>query len=416
MAQAGGELPGIAIQLPDGKIFWAHSFSSGQFGRSLGFRRLLPDGQTDTSFGTGGGTIFSIGASTELGSIQSLPGGKLLVTGSTTANQNAPNRDLLVFRINSDGALDTGFGNNGFVIKDLPETGSSDISNDTATSILSLPNGQLLIGGVSTRTPMSSNQGTRSLFLLRLNSDGSFDDTFGQNGILQEPIGAYMGVSYDADATSLARYRDGSFIVSFGVNTHSNDGFGAQGYIAKYLENGTPDKGFGETGRFTCTYGYPYFLNLCGNPLTILPDGNIMARMPFALTRITSSGVLDPSFANSGIRIFNGFVGDFFIQNGLKILVTLVDYTPRTPPATHSRQIGQVTRIYSNGMVDLHFGIMGKTRIDYQAPPGSGLLNDSDIYVGDILPINERSVLIASIYTNTSTSGVILLTKVDISK
>lgn len=415
LAQAGGELPGKVIQLADGKLFWAHRFASSFPARSnIGLTRLLPDGQTDTSFGNGGGTIFSIGASTELGSIQSLPDGKLLVTGSTTANQNAPNRDLLAFRINSDGTLDTSFGNNGLVIKDLPEKGSSDISNDTATSILPLPNGKLLIGGVSTRTQMSTNQGTRSLFLLRLNSDGSFDDTFGQNGILQEPIGVYMGVSYDADATSLASYNDGTFIVSYSINTHSDDGIGAQGYVARYTENGIPDKNFGAAGRFACTYGNPFIVSICGN-LKILPNGNIMSQMPFALIRITSNGVSDSSFGNSGVKLFDNPVGDYFMQNE-KILITAVDYTPRIPPTTRPRQIGQLTRIYSNGMVDLRFGILGKTRIDYQAPPGTGLLNDSDIYVGWILPLNESSVMVSSIYSNMSVYGQLLLTKVDISK
>ncbi len=76
------------------------------------------------------------------------------------------------------------------------------------TAVLELPDGKLLIAGISARSAKMQN--INSVFLIRLNSDGSFDSTFGQNGILQTNIGEYYGVAYQG-ITSPDTIKDGFF-------------------------------------------------------------------------------------------------------------------------------------------------------------------------------------------------------------
>jgi len=107
----------LAIQ-PDGKILLGGSCNSGGFGSDKDFciARFNSDGTLDTSFGTSGKVIQPIGSRDDYGSSLAIqPDGKILLSGSCYNGIE----DFCIARFNSDGTLDTSFGTSGKVIQSI---------------------------------------------------------------------------------------------------------------------------------------------------------------------------------------------------------------------------------------------------------------------------------------------------------
>jgi uncharacterized delta-60 repeat protein len=98
------------------------------------------------------------------------PGGSLLAGGYTNGERRG---DLLLARLRPDGSLDTSFGGTGkgFTIDDLG-TNSERIS-----SLVLEPDGRIVAGG---QTAVSDNA---DFAVFRYEPDGSFDRSFGRNGV-----------------------------------------------------------------------------------------------------------------------------------------------------------------------------------------------------------------------------------------
>jgi uncharacterized delta-60 repeat protein len=150
----------IALQ-PDGKILLGGYFTTYNGPTENKIIRLNPDGSKDNTFTTGTG--FNSGANTIV--VQS--DGKILVGGEfTTYNGVTENR---MIRLNADGSKDNTF-----------TTGTS--FNNGVRSIALQSDGKILVGG-----DFTTYNGINENKIIRLNSDGSKDNTFatgaGFNGI-----------------------------------------------------------------------------------------------------------------------------------------------------------------------------------------------------------------------------------------
>lgn len=108
---------------------------------------------------------------TSAGSFQLLPGGKMLVSGSVQ-NSFLNYSDTYVVKLNPDGSPDMGFGNNGVVVPNWNEPQHLGISH-----LAIQPDGKLLLSGSA--APLV---GPQNYVIARLNSDGSIDTSFGENG------------------------------------------------------------------------------------------------------------------------------------------------------------------------------------------------------------------------------------------
>jgi uncharacterized delta-60 repeat protein len=101
--------------------------------------RFNSNGTLDITFGSSGKVIQDFGSSYDAGqSFAIQPDGKILLGG---ACYNGSNGDFCIARFNSNGTLDTSFGNGGKVIQDL---GSPD---DSGRSLVIQPDGKILLGG-----------------------------------------------------------------------------------------------------------------------------------------------------------------------------------------------------------------------------------------------------------------------------
>ncbi len=142
----------IRIQA-DGKIVTAGSFTSFNNVAAGRIVRLNIDGSLDTQFNTG------TGANGSILSILLQPDGKILIAGSFTMFNNTPANKIA--RLNSDGSLDPDF-----------NTGSG-IEGGNVLVIQLQNDGKILVGGLFT-----SYNGIPAKDLVRINSDGSPDETF----------------------------------------------------------------------------------------------------------------------------------------------------------------------------------------------------------------------------------------------
>jgi uncharacterized delta-60 repeat protein len=98
--------------------------------------------------------------------------GNIYVTGSSM-NRNS-NYDMVIWKYNSIGTLDSSFGNNGIVVHDNAAGGDYE---DAGGSIYVDNNGKIYVTGSST-----NSNGNKDMVIWRYNRDGSLDTSFNSSG------------------------------------------------------------------------------------------------------------------------------------------------------------------------------------------------------------------------------------------
>lgn len=231
-------------------------------------------GTLDFSFGNEGVVTSVISEGINMATtITVQPDGKIITAGHTGFS---PDYDIAVVRYNEDGSNDNTFGTNGMVV--LSPTTTSDYPLDITLQ----PDGKILIGGYIWTG--SSND----ILLIRLNVDGTPDNTFGTNGIVITDLGD------DGEVAEAIALQDDGKIILAGYN---NDRF----LLLRYDTNGTLDDTFGTGGMATADVG----IGMCfGQDMVVQDDGRIliggmafdaMANYVFGVARFDTDGTLDPS-------------------------------------------------------------------------------------------------------------------------
>lgn len=209
---------------PDGKIILVGSASYDSFNRDIGFAlaRFNPDGSTDFGFGSGGKQItdfFDAGAKANGVVLQ--PDGKFVVAGTASDEATRPRAtDFALSRYNSDGSLDSSFGNGGKTA--IP---FSDSATEQANSLVLAPDGKIIVAGAAFKTFSTPPD----FALARYNSDGSMDAGFGSGGTLTTDLAGGTDV-----AQALAIQSDGN-VVAAGRAFRSNFDL----TLARYLNDVT---------------------------------------------------------------------------------------------------------------------------------------------------------------------------------
>src|ERR1051326_5430794 len=150
-------------------------------------------GDLDLTFGTGGKVTTDIHRSTDLANAVAIQAdGKLVVVGQTYQNNDFSTEDFVVARYNSDGTLDTTFGNRGRVRTDFPGLAA------VASAVVIQSDGKIVVAGGA--FPLFTFAG--DFKVVRYNSNGSLDNSFGDGGIVTTifPEGSYaFDVALQAD-------------------------------------------------------------------------------------------------------------------------------------------------------------------------------------------------------------------------
>ena len=152
----------ITLQ-PDGKIIIV-----GETGSGSALLRYRPDGGLDTAFGLGGKIISLSG----IGGVIELQADGKILTGSSI------NGDFAIRRLNTDGSLDRSFGEDGLTRVGFDHLTSS-VSDDTVNALKVQADGKILVLGRTSNGKINDDIG-----LVRLNSDGSLDLSFGGKSTL----------------------------------------------------------------------------------------------------------------------------------------------------------------------------------------------------------------------------------------
>src|SRR5262245_12852436 len=251
----------------------------------------------------------------------------------------------------TSGALDAGFGTGGRVTTTIG--GNSDF----ARGVVVQPDGKILAAGVALGDLGSD------FALVRYDSDGTLDNSFGINGIATTDFGgAFEG------AWSVALQTDGK-IVAAGLTVNSGV---TQFALARYNTDGSLDASFGTGGRVTT--GFPG-VSATGFSVALQPDAKIVVAgwaainggADFALARYDSTGALDASFGTGG-RVTTNFA-DSQGQSLASVFSLAVQPDGKIVAAGDGRLDGKydftLARYNSNGTLDASFGTGGRVITDF---------------------------------------------------
>jgi uncharacterized delta-60 repeat protein len=284
---------------PDGKIVavgdaWSEEPAVPFIGKDFALARYKRDGSLDATFGGDGKVTTDVlggcaadpfefcGFDTaEAAALQA--DGKIVVAGRTQIRGYDPskapiNTDVALARYNADGTLDTTFGGDGRVTTDV--LGSPDpreTSRDGAKSVAIQPDGKIIAAGYTQSEPVSG------LLLVRYNTDGTLDSSFGNHGKVVYGDNAFL--------TGMALQADGRIVVTALTPT----GF----VLARYTRAGAPDGTFGTDGKVQTD---------ATSAVTIQPDGQIVVAGTrssqdggdFGLARYNPDGTPDAGFGDNG--------------------------------------------------------------------------------------------------------------------
>ncbi|HEY7368425.1 MAG TPA: hypothetical protein VIA29_00955 [Thermoanaerobaculia bacterium] len=232
--------------------------------------RFHSNGVPDGTFGSGGQVALTFGGDPEYGfGLLLQPDGRLLVLGRT---QTATGERPYLARRLSDGSPDPSFGTAGIIF------------GDSASPFLHLAldsSGRILVG--STRAPDSS---TRILEVIRYDSTGTPDASFGTAGVASANLGRSIGgMALDSTGVLVTGWAEGLPLV-----------------IARFTEQGVLDPSFGNAG--SAEIGAPdeyrgYPLSRTGGILvTGLAERGTFD--PLVVLALTADGDPDPTFGVNG--------------------------------------------------------------------------------------------------------------------
>jgi uncharacterized delta-60 repeat protein len=293
----------IALQ-PDGKILLAGTKSGLLSGINFLLVRFDTDGTPDTSFDVDGWTTTDFSHTNDARSIAVQPDGKIIVAGHANREFDVYESDFAVARYNGDGSLDTTFDGDGKLITRFR-------ASALGYSVAVQPDGKIVVGGDSR---FAANTGGADFSMIRYNSDGSLDSTFGTGGKVFTSIN-----NRHSSARSLVLLPNGQILLGGeAVASNNRTDFA----LARYNADGSLDTSFGVSGKVTTDFNGGLYDDIGEtHSLAVQPNGKIILggsirqtqdNHDFALARYLPNGALDPSFGNGGKAITDfGSFGDF---------------------------------------------------------------------------------------------------------
>ncbi len=194
------------------------------------FIRLNSDGTLDPTFSGDGKLTLGFLVDNTIGCIARQSSGKLV---AAFANEDSSEFTALVTRINTNGTEDNSFATAGEQIIDLSP---ADVSSTLPVRLVIDPSDRVLIAG---RTFTSTNT-LSSGFVVRLQPNGSLDNTFNSDGVF------IRSISKGNRADAIACQSDGKYVVGFTIDTFAN----ANMEVIRLLSDGTTDGSFVDINSF----------------------------------------------------------------------------------------------------------------------------------------------------------------------
>lgn len=278
----------IAVEPWDGKTLVGANFSVSLTTGYFTLVRYNTDGSLDTTFGNGGiVTTNSSGANDTVNTIVFTPDHKIDAVGQGyVSTGKAKGWQIGVARFNADGTLDSTFGSHGFVT--FAATTSFHYNSSQADAAVLDPSGRLVLAG----SYYGSNWG--SIYtppwyygnaLARLNANGTLDTSFGSSGIV---LGKSAQGTYDSwDIMRLQAVGSSYKIDVVGVDQ-------GKAALLQLNPNGSRDATFGNSGEVVLA-GDGFATGGAGAVVAFEPDGGFVgiknaSNDSFTVTRYDASG------------------------------------------------------------------------------------------------------------------------------
>jgi uncharacterized delta-60 repeat protein len=349
-------------------------------------RCLLSSGALDPTFGSGGTVTTSLSKGSDMAhGVLLQPNGNLIAYGSAAPTLGViGNFAFGLARYTPGGSLDSTFGSGGIVT--TAKVGTTTITGGTEQVGAGVRQAALQADGKIVAVGVGR-------YLVRYNSNGSIDTTFGAKGLVTVPSGfsvnsvliqpgngdIVVGGGYQSGFALLAYTPKGNLDSSFGnrgeVETPAAAGgigflalesgdivAGGGGTLARYTLGGSLDTTFGSGGIVTSPVGI--------SSLLVQPNGQIVAvgnessnngeNVVWALARYNVDGSLDSSFGSGGIVTSSpsgmGGGGDMADGSALQANVQIVVVGWNAPFGNGNLELG----VYNpNGSLDTSFGSGG---------------------------------------------------------
>ena len=329
-------------------------------------------GTLDQTFANGGELADSAVFAFRYSGLALSPGGEFVIS---SANSDT----IQAIRYTSAGNRDINFGTGSSGIAQLITSGFKG----TVTTSAVQSDQKILIAGQYTQTGAS-----KKAYIVRLNANGTLDNTFGTSGWLQFNFLPHFGEVIH----QLILQPDGKILVTDqGLNPGNKDTL----IIARVNANGTLDNTFASAGAYQIPFNNflassPNYIKLdANNNILFAAYSNYNASDYLYSFRLTPAGTLDQSYGNSGsllidsTNIINGGanLGLNFQSDGKLITV-------------QTKQTGSilwaVCRYNTDGSVDQTFGTNGLVNVQPNLGP-------VPYYVTSITQTSRNSILVAGV-------------------
>lgn len=274
---------------PDGKVVTTGMSYDGVNFNTL-VVRILPNGDPDPAFGSGGIVTTKVGTKDSSGRALAIDKlGRVLVAGQAQVGQRTA---FSVVRYTPAGQLDDAWGDGGVVLTSFGENG-----NAIAYGIAVTRDNRVVVIGES-ESAVTTESGLRNDFALAQYDDsGRLDRRFGNGGLVTSPIGT------DNDSARAISIDSKGRIVTAGISIAGRQNAFA---VARYDRTGRIDKSFGDGGVIVTKAGAE---ESDAFGVAVYPDDSVVVAgyataekdKDFALVRYDSRGRLDPEFGSGGI-------------------------------------------------------------------------------------------------------------------
>ena len=314
-ATGASELDTVMAVLSDssGRIVAAGTSNRATGGTEVVVWRYLPDGTPDSGFGSSG--LFRSGSSSVAGgsgagAIDSVfamtidsQGRYILVGNSRNASAGT---ELAIWRLNSNGTLDTTFNGTGSAHYGIPGAAGANTAGtvyDQGYAVTLDANSKIIIAGDS-----ATAAGSTEMAIWRYNSNGTVDTSF--NTVGSAHSGGVAGGTLDS-GYAVRVDTSGRYVVG---GTSQNAANGTEMALWRYTSTGALDTTFagtgklhfgstgaaGETGILEVDKGAALELDSQGRIVVAGHSANASYKFEAVIWRYTSSGTLDTTFNTVG--------------------------------------------------------------------------------------------------------------------
>ena len=259
-----------------------------------------------------------------------------------------------ITKYHTNGSLNNSFGTNGVAFL------NHELSGGGIQAIAIFPDNKILIAGELYNQPKESR-----FFFAKLNSNGTFDSSFGESGIV---IANNLSGNYISNVATLENNR---FLASSECN------------IARFNADGTSDNTFGNEGVVSFDdFDNPFHIE----PLTVLSDGSILcggsinlspsasfeetsSYTDMAIVKMDANGKYDTLFGEGGKLII-----DLSERPGMAMPIYPVDHCTHIRELDNSKLMIAVNmenyknaliKLNADGSFDKTFGNEGVVKHDY---------------------------------------------------